>query len=57
MKMIVLKDLSINTIAEVFKDLFGIFCQAELEVFAQIRVVMEFMQKDLESLNEIFEII
>ena len=54
MKKIVLKDLSINTIAKVFKDLFGIFCQAELEVFAQIRVVMEFMQKDLESLNEIF---
>ena len=33
------------------------FCKSELEVFAKIRVVMEFMQQDLVSVNEIFEMI
>ena len=33
------------------------FCGSELEVFSKIRVVMEFMQQDLASVNEIFEMI
>ena len=33
------------------------FCETETEVFAKIRVVMEFMQQDLASVNEIFEMI
>ena len=33
------------------------FCESELEVYSKIRVVMEFMQQDLASVNEIFEMI
>ena len=33
------------------------FCKTEAEVFAKIRVVMEFMQQDLNSVHEIFEMI
>ena len=33
------------------------FCETESEVFAKIRVVMEFMQQDLSSVNEIQEMI
>ena len=33
------------------------FCESELQVYAKIRVVMEFMQQDLASVNEIFEMI
>ena len=33
------------------------FCESELQVYSQIRVVMEFMQQDLVSVNEIFEMI
>lgn len=33
------------------------FCKTEAEVYAKIRVVMEFMQQDLDSVNEIFEMI
>ncbi|KZR87807.1 hypothetical protein [Synechococcus sp. MIT S9504] len=33
------------------------FCGSEIEVYAKIRVVMEFMQQDLSSVNEIFEMI
>ena len=33
------------------------FCESELEVYSKIRVVMEFMQQDLTSVNEIFEMI
>jgi hypothetical protein len=33
------------------------FCETESEVFAKIRVVMEFMQQDLSSVEEIQEMI
>ena len=33
------------------------FCESELQVYSKIRVVMEFMQQDLASVNEIFEMI
>jgi len=33
------------------------FCETESEVFAKIRVVMEFMQQDLSSVDEIQEMI
>ena len=33
------------------------FCDTEDEVFAKMRVVMEFMQQNLASVNEIFEMI
>ena len=33
------------------------FCESELQVYSKIRVVMEFMQQDLTSVNEIFEMI
>ena len=33
------------------------FCDTEAEVFAKMRVVMEFMQQNLASVNEIFEMI
>ena len=33
------------------------FCESELEVYAKIRIVMEFMQQDLDSVNEIFQMI
>ena len=33
------------------------FCESELQVYSKIRVVMEFMQQDLTSVNEIFETI
>ena len=33
------------------------FCESELQVYSKIRVVMEFMQQDLASVNEIFELI
>ena len=33
------------------------FCDTEAEVFAKMRIVMEFMQQNLASINEIFEMI
>ena len=33
------------------------FCETESEVFAKIRVVMEFMQQDVSSVDEIQEMI
>ena len=33
------------------------FCDTEAEVFAKMRIVMEFMQQNLASVNEIFEMI
>tara|TARA_B100000674_G_C37349590_1_gene693492 strand:- start:94 stop:471 length:378 start_codon:yes stop_codon:yes gene_type:complete len=33
------------------------FCTTESEVFAKMRIVMEFMQQNLASINEIFEMI
>ena len=33
------------------------FCDTEDEVFAKMRVIMEFMQQDLTSVTEIFEMI
>ena len=33
------------------------FCESEIQVYSKIRVVMEFMQQDLASVNEIFEMI
>ena len=33
------------------------FCKSESEVCAKIRVIMEFMQQDLTSVTEIFEMI
>ncbi|WP_114992650.1 hypothetical protein [Synechococcus sp. UW179A] len=33
------------------------FCESESDVYAKIRVVMEFMQQDLDSVNEILEMI
>ena len=33
------------------------FCDTEAEVFVKMRIVMEFMQQNLASVNEIFEMI
>ncbi len=33
------------------------FCESEPEVYSKIRVIMEFMQQDLTSVDEIFEMI
>ena len=33
------------------------FCETEAEVFAKMRIVMEFMQQNVVSVNEIFEMI
>ena len=33
------------------------FCMTESEVFVKMRIVMEFMQQNLASINEIFEMI
>ena len=33
------------------------FCATDVGVYEKIRVVMEFMQQDLDSVNEIFEMI